>query len=354
MGHPSIENPTAFEFDPLFLADEEGRSLFVPVVKATYTIGPHGLTLSEEQVPVNAAGECYGEPGESSYRYEPECAFVKVATDVVLVGHAHAPQRGATEMLVAFQVGPVNKGVRVLGDRLFYKALGMVSMTKPAPFEQIPLQWERSFGGWDRSNPDPKKHQFEPRNPVGVGFRASGAVFHEGLRAPNIEDPAQPFKGWGNRGAPAGFGFTCPNWEPRVALGGTYDEKWQKERSPLLAKNFDRRFMNGAPQGQVAPGLLRGDEPVTVVGASALGRLSFRLPGLGTPKLKVERSGPPDAELALQLDTVIVDTDVMKVFLLWRSNLVLEREPLEIRSMELVWPGAPPAKAVGSPVRIAG
>ncbi len=343
MGHPAIENPTPFALEPIFLSDEEGRPLFVPVLKATYAIGPHGLTVAEEQAPVNMAGEPYGKPEESSYRYEPECAFVKPATDVVLVGHACAPHQGATEMVVALQVGPLKKGVRVFGDRVFFETLGIISMSKPAPFEKIPLQWERAFGGWDRSNPDPKKHQFEPRNPVGLGFRGNGSTFQQGRRAPNLEDPTEPYKGWGHRPRPAGFGFTCPNWEPRAALAGTYDEQWQKDRAPLLAKDFDRRFMNAASPGLVANGYLRGNEPVMLAGASPEGRLSFQLPGLAQPKMKVERGGQEDSEIALNLDTVILDTDVMRVFLLWRGNLVLKREPLEIRSMKIVWPGAPAA-----------
>ena len=36
---------------------------------------------------VSLAGQLWGEPGKSSYKYEPECAFIKPATDVVLIGH---------------------------------------------------------------------------------------------------------------------------------------------------------------------------------------------------------------------------------------------------------------------------
>ena len=43
--------------------------------------------------------------------------------------------------------------------------------------------------------------------------------FEDGLRAPNLEDPARPFKGWGDRPPPAGVGFTSADWEPRVKYG---------------------------------------------------------------------------------------------------------------------------------------
>ncbi len=336
MGHPDVENATPFVFEPLFLADEDGRPLLVPVVKATYDIQAAGLGLAEQQLPLEVAGQPFGEPGESSYRYEPEGSWPKPATDVVLVGSALAPRSGTTELLVAFQLGPVKKAVRVLGDRVFFKSLGTVELTKPVPFDRVPLRWERAFGGWDRSHPDPGQHRCEPQNPVGVGFRGAGTRFEEGLRGPNLEDPAQPFKGWSHRVPPAGVGFVSPDWEPRRKLAGTYDASWEKSRKPLLPKNFDRRFLNAAAPGLVAPGFLRGDETVVVTGVTRVGGVTFRLPGLASPTVQVGRLQRADSTIPLQLDTVVVDTDAAKVFLFWRGQLVLHREPLEVRSMRVL------------------
>jgi hypothetical protein len=348
VGHPAIENGTPFAVEPLFLADEEGRPLLVPLVKATYAIGARALVLADEQVPVVPEGAPYGDPAESSYRYEPECAFAKPATDVVLVGSAVAPKAGTTEMLVAFQVGPVRKGARVVGDRAFFKAAGSIGMSRPVPFERIPLMWERAFGGWDRSHPDPKKHDLEPRNPVGVGFRGGGSRYEEGLRCPNLEDPARPFKGWGDRPPPAGFGFTSPNWEPRARYAGTYDARWTKERAPLLPKDFDRRFLNAAAPGLVAPGYLRGDEPVVATGVSASGGLTFQLPGVAPPAVRVEHRGREDVKAATSLDTVIVDTDAGRVFLYWRTQ-VRVREPTAVRTIEVIaGAGTPPKLAIAA------
>ncbi len=344
MGQPKVENQTPFAFEALFLADEEMRPLLVPLVKATYDISERGLSLAAEQLPVNPAGEAYGDPAETSYRYEPECAFAKPATDVVLVGSAVAPKPGTTEMLVAFQVGPLKKGVRVIGDRAFYKALGSVRMTNPVPFERIPLRWERAFGGWDRSHSDPKRHELERRNPVGVGFRGSGARFEEGIRAPNLEEPTRPLKAFGDRPPPAGFGFLSPNWEPRTKYAGTYDEKWEKDRAPLLPKDFDRRFFNAAPPGLIAPAYLRGDESVVVSGVSPSGGFAFKLPVGTPPRVDVEHVGRDDVSVSTNLDTVIVDTDARKLFLLWRAQ-VLVREPTAVRTINVVPGAGAPQKA---------
>ncbi|HSP78881.1 MAG TPA: DUF2169 domain-containing protein [Myxococcaceae bacterium] len=340
MGHPSTENETPLVLEPLYLADEEMQPLLVLVVKATYAIGRDGLTLAEEQEPVNVAGEYWGEPESSSYRYEPECAFFKPATDVVLVGHAHAPAPDTRELLVALQVGPVRKGVKVVGDRTWYRSMGSISATRPQPFERMPLRYERAFGGWDRTGEDPAKHRFEPRNPVGVGFRASHRNFEEGLRLPNLEDPEQPVQRFGQVVSPAGFGFTSPNWQPRAAYAGTYDEAWDKSRKPMLPKDFDRRFLSAASPGLVAPSYLKGGEPVTVVNASSLGRLSFSLPGVA-PKITVVLAGAEDAHPPLNLDTVILDTDEHRLFLLWRAVLPLADGPHDVQGIRLEAEGLP-------------
>jgi hypothetical protein len=345
MGPPAVDNATPFAFEPVFVADEEGRPLLVAVVKGSWDIGPRGLVLAEEQAEVALAGLPWGDPATSSWRYEPEGGWLKPATDVVLVGSAVAPRPGTRDLLVALQAGPLTKGVRVRGDRLFLKSMGSVAMSDAVPFEKMPLLWERAFGGWDRSNPDENKHTCEYRNPVGAGYRASGARFEDGLRCPNLEDPARPFKGWGDRPSPAGFGFISPSWEPRRSLGGTYDEKWAEERAPLLPKDFTRKFLSAAPPGLVAPGYLRGDEPVTIAGVRAEGGLTFRLPGGPPPRVKVMRPGLADTTIDTRLDTVILDSDAGKAFLVWKGEQVLRREPTEIRTIEISQPGASAAQA---------
>ncbi|MFL5350008.1 MAG: DUF2169 domain-containing protein [Hyalangium sp.] len=333
MGHPSIENQTPFALELLALADEELRPLLVPVVKATYAIHGDGLKLAEEQVPVHVAGVPWGKPEDSSYRYEPECAFIKPATDVVLVGHAWAPSQNTRESLVSLRVGPVEKSVRVFGDRIWNKRLGFISMTRPQPFERIPLVYERAFGGWDRSDPDPSLHTFEPRNPVGVGFRSSFRSFEEDLHLPNLEDPHHPLERFGQRVSPAGFGFLSPHWQPRAAFAGTYDETWDKTRKPLLPKDFDRRFFNAASPSLVAPGYLLGNEPVAITNASRKGPLSFSLPIRAAPSVTVELSGAEDSLPEMRLDTVIIDTDAEQVLLLWRGQVALSESIHDVRTV---------------------
>jgi hypothetical protein len=199
----------------------------------------------------------------------------------------------------------------------------------------MPLVYERAFGGWDRSHEDSVRHGFEARNPVGTGFRMPGSAFEEGIRLPNVEDPGDPLLRWGQVVTPAGVGFVSPNWQPRASLGGTYDEAWQRDRMPLLPRDFSRQFFQGASAGLVAQTYLRGDEPVLVENASPWGRLSFRLPGASPPRCRVELAQDEDAELAMQLDTVVVDTDHDKVVMTYRGHLTLRDGPHDVRTIAL-------------------
>jgi hypothetical protein len=336
MGHPAIENKTPYAFEPLFLLDEEARPLLVTLVKATFAIGPDGrCTVAEEQVPVNMEGETFGEdPEVSSYKYEPEVAFFKPATDVVLNGHAYAPRARATELTVSLRVGPVQKHARVSGDRVWFRVAGQVSATRAIEFERIPLQYERVFGGWDRTHPDSARHTFEPRNPVGVSYRPSGK-FEEGVRLPNLEDPKVPMRSYGDRPPPTGFGFVSPHWQPRAPLAGTYDKRWAEDRSPLLPKDFDRRHLNAASPGLVAPSYLRGDETVAVVGVTPRGGLSFALPGAEPPAVRVGLRDGADQRLETNLDTVIIEPDEMRVLLFWRAHLTLRTGPHDVGAIEV-------------------
>jgi hypothetical protein len=336
MGHPAIDNQTGFAFEPLSLLDEEARPLVVPLIKGTFSIVPDGrCTVAAEQVPICLDGETFGDdPEVSSYKYEPEVSFFKPATDVILNGHAYPPKAGATEVMVGFRVGPMQKQARVSGDRVWFRVAGQVSATRPLKFDRIQLQYERAFGGWDRTHPDPTKHTFEPRNPVGVSYR-KGGKFEEGMRLPNIEDPRGLLQSFGDRVPPAGFGFVSPNWHPRAELAGTYDEKWEKTRSPLLPKDFDRRHLNAASVGLVAPGFLRGDEPVVAQGVTPRGPLSFLLPGVPPPAVRVSVRGGADRQLETRLDTVIVEPDEMRVMLFWRALLALPTGPHDVRAIEV-------------------
>ena len=240
MPHIDVRNRTGYAFDAVALADEEGVPQYVALVQARYEVAADGaLRLLPQQPPPDIGGQCHGDPEVSSVRIEPQMAYRKLATDVVLLGHAHAAAMSRTQGQVGIAIGPMRKVARVTGDRVLSRSLGRYTISPPAPFERLPLIYERAFGGWDRRDPDPLKHRCEPRNPVGTGFRSAPHSADDEVRLPNFEDPSEPFRAYGDTPAPVGFGFVSPNWQPRLAYSGTYDAEWAHTRRPLLPPAAD-------------------------------------------------------------------------------------------------------------------
>lgn len=333
MPHPKVDNETPFVIEPLMLLDEAGRPALTLLARLGLAIGAGGaLALLDEQPPVAMSGELYFPDAErSSYRYEPEIAPLKLATDVAVIAEAHAPGRPAAVVDVGVQVGPLVKHARVFGDRYWLpRGLGEHQLSSPQPFSTMPLCYERAFGGTVALASGGIEH--EARNPVGCGLDVGGS---EPIRAPNIEDPRAPISSVRDRPVPVGFGFTSPDWQPRVGLAGTYDATWDAERKPLLPRDFDLGFYSAASPGLVTPGYLRGDEHVATFNLSPEGRLDFDLPGIAPPGLRLRLAGQPDAEPALALDTLILDLVARRLSLLWRVRVALPRGFHSFEGLEL-------------------
>lgn len=339
MDFPQIENRTPFAVAPVYLADEQGRPLLIMLTRASLAFNAAGeLRVAEKQLGVRPAGVFNGEPGKSSYKHEPDIAFDKPATDVVLIGSAVAAQPGVTEMDVTLRLGPLQKTVRVFGDRYWVGGIGGARITSARPFERMPLQYDRAFGGWDRTSPDPASHVFEPRNPLGRGYCAKGNAPAPNLALPNLEDPRNLIADLYDCPPPAGFGFTSPDWQPRAPLAGTYDDAWAKERAPLLPLDFDRRFFNAASPGLIAPGHLHGDEQVMIRGVSVAGDVRFLLPGIGQIAYRLRLRGQSPVELRGKLDTVVIDTDESLLHLTWRASVVVPRGPQDAIDLHVSLP----------------
>jgi hypothetical protein len=352
VSYDGVHNESPFAAQELLLADEDGRDLLAVVVKATYAVvgaasGPGELSLLETQPAVEIAGSYHGdEPGTSSPRLEPETAPVKLATDVVLLGHAYPERAGDRQVDVGMQVGPVRKVARVFGDRWWTSIMGFAAKTDPAPFHRIPLIYELAYGGWDRRHENPDRHRVEPRNPVGVGFRHGwGSGVEEGARLPNVERPGDLIGDPSDRPAPIGFGFVGPHWEPRVRLAGTYDAAWEEARRPLLPADFDRRFYNGAPADQVVGAYLRGDEAVRLQNVTSRGALAFSLPGEAPPQVQVRLHNKTN-DLTMHLDTLVIDTAPdtaggdgpeaeAHVTLTWRGHVLTPGGPHSLRRIDV-------------------
>ena len=133
-----------------------------------------------------------------------------------------------------------------------------------------------------------------------------------------------------------GFGFTSPDWQPRMTLAGTYDAQWQRERAPLLPRDFDRRFFNAASVGLIAAEYFRGDEPIRVSGVLPEGqRFVAALPGTPSPVVVVGMRAGALARMETALDTVIIEPDERRVQLVWRGHVRLRSGAHDVRAIEV-------------------
>jgi hypothetical protein len=325
-----VANKSPFVPQVSVLADETGVETLYVVVRGTFDLAPNPKA-AEQQLPPAAGDVYWGDPATSSLKYASEIHVGKRGTDVVLLGHAYPPgERPVPEMLVALSVAGRQKVVQVIGDRTWRTVMG--GFTHPEPFAKMPLLYERSFGG---RHDDGKGHvSAEERNPVGTGFRGRRSLAEAGAcKVPNLEDPRRLLKGFGDQPPPVGFGFVAPSWQPRRAHAGTYDHNWQKDRSPYLPKDFDRRFDNAATPDLVFDPFLVGGEPLIITGLSPEGTLRLPIPK-ANPSVKVTIAGKREAP-PVQLETVLIEPDERRLCLTWRAALACDKRALKIQSVTI-------------------
>ncbi|WP_184871659.1 DUF2169 family type VI secretion system accessory protein [Mesorhizobium sangaii] len=310
-----------------WVQDKAANKIWLVCVKATFDIASDGTTKpSDDQVPLFIQGQPLDGDFEKSLIYESDFFGVKPCTDVLVNGTAWAPNGKPTTALdVGFRVGPVQKRLRVFGDRWWTVSLagGRDVIASPEYFVKMPIRYEAALGGWDRSASNPKDHRLDDRNPVGQGL-ISNPNGRLGRTLPNIEDPANLVTTWMSRPEPAGFNAIACHWSPRRELAGTYDDTWMKTRFPLWAEDLDPRYYCCAPRDQQVNGYLKGGEPVQAINMSPDGPIRFSLPRLifgFSTRLKRETIHHRGS-----LATVILEPDQRRLIMVWQGSLICNKD----------------------------
>jgi hypothetical protein len=314
-----LDNQTPFQADRAVFLDARGSQIWTVAIKATYRIDASGEPrLAEEQEPVTAEPVWQGEAGKSSLLREGELSVEHPGTDVTFNAAAHAPRgRKVPSVDVGVKVGPMSKVLRVFGERIWFKGALGPSISAPAPFERIPIAWERAFGG-SETDELTGALAIDPRNPIGRGFASRPALLI-GKPLPNIEDLLHPIGGGKDRPPPAGLGAIPGHWSPRRERGGTYDEKWRQTRMPLWPADYDPRFHQSASPGLAFDEPLRGGEVVSTTGLVPEGAFTFRLP---RAYLVMETLlGGEWTRQRAKLERVIVEPDERRLVLVWSARL---------------------------------
>jgi len=144
--------------------------------------------------------------------------------EVMLLGRAHAPARGTTVLRVALSVGSERRELEVFGDRSWEPlGNGKQRAGAPLPFTDMPLVYERAFGGTFplHLDHDSLLDVSDPINPRGLGFDAERwadalrqllgappgypALPGYQRRLPNLEHPKHLICEWADAPEPVGW-----------------------------------------------------------------------------------------------------------------------------------------------------
>ena len=327
-----LNNQTPFAAERSWVRDKNGAEVWLVAVKGTFNILPDGTTtLAEQQEEVVIAPEFSGDPQSSSLLNDTDLPHKKLATDVLVQGHAYAPKgQPVTQLSVGLKVANIQKILHITGDRYWQDSLIGVSISDPQAFVKMPLTYERAFGGMDLTDEDANKHDWDVRNPAGCGF-ATKAAHLIGKLVPNIEDPNALINNWKQRPTPAGFGPIAGHWSPRVEMAGTYDENWEKTRQPLLAEDFDERYFQSVLEDQQIPGYLKGGEQIQLFNLNSDGKLQFKLPRIFLGFTTNFFDGSREDHRAV-LHTVILKPDAPKVVMVWHTHLPCHHKVLKLNN----------------------
>jgi hypothetical protein len=329
-------NTTPFRAEIFVHVDKTARKHCVLVVKATFNVGAAcECGPADDQIAFTFADDHYGEPGATAIRYECDFVPIKPKCDVLL--DAEAWTRGGRRMTsvdVTFRGPGINKRAIVVGNRRWDSGGFGIGASDPAPFERMPLAWDRAFGGSDTSNAETRKNGSELRNLVGRGFHLNAdrrTII--GRRLPNIEEPQRPMRAWSDKPDPIGFGPVGRNWQPRLSFAGTYDQKWMDERLPFLPDDFDDRYFQAAPLDQQVTRLDAGAAFSCVNMTPDDRPFVVRLPAFEIPA----RFWFADRlqHFIVSADTVILQPAERRVILLGRTSVPLPRKAQALREIQV-------------------
>ncbi len=289
--------------------------------------GMLGFSLAEGAPRLIADTDLWAAIGESTTGIVDE-GLPKPCGEVLVHGKCHVPGGRPVPMSqVRTRVVPaepdarrtVDKKLAVFGDRSWRPGILGSSMTEPVLFTEMPLTWNRAFGG-----------ETYPKNPLGRGIAAAEGT--DEIPLPNVEAPSTHVTSRSQRPEPASFGPLEMGFPQRQSKAGTYDARWLEDDFPGYARDTDAAFFCTASADQRIAGFFRGDEEYVLDNMHpSRPVIQGKLPAV-VARILLRRKGSRDVEdVKLKLDTLIFLPGKEIGILVFRgTTLVLDDEAAEI------------------------
>ncbi len=320
--------------------DVAGREHLVIVAKSTWSIPQPGQRPRPLPPQALVQADVYaGEPGESAMLYGADFARFKPRCDVLFNASAHTPDAtSVTEMLVAWQVGTLRKGLRVFGPRTWRNTFGVFSLSKPAEFTSQPLHYGFAFGGTRKYEMKPGETLYESylENPAGVGWAGPRTrnQLHDAF-APSLESVDDPIRSPKNRHTAIAFSAIGRHWSPRKDYAGTYDDAWKKDVFPLLPSDYDERHNQCAPECQQMDYPQGGEQVVLRNMVQGRPDVRFSLPQLNRQAVRVLRTDYSSEVLNAVADTLYFEPDENRFSVVWRVSVPIRRRLQEFDTVAI-------------------
>ncbi|APR80096.1 putative exported protein [Minicystis rosea] len=324
----SIENLTGFAHASFTKLGADNQFCDVVVVKVDLRLADGRLRVIPEPAEIVFADH-YANPTDPRYSVitrAGDAVVSKPATDVLLTGHALAPEarpctEWACELGLRTAAGERRKRLLLTGPRHWqWSAVRGFHLSEAEPVVTLPLTYDLAYGGHH-----PVERRSFKANPAGRGwYQTADLDRDQRYPAPQILELDDPLRAVDEPVAVAGFGPMARWWTSRYQYAGTYDEAYRAafDASPhsVYPADFDARFFQCAHPDWIIDPYLRGDETFRLAGFGPEALVQAELPGLAIEGACVTRSGKV-LVAPLPLDTVHIDLDRRTVSLVWRVTL---------------------------------
>ncbi len=292
-----------------------GRRVVTVIVKITCKLEHDAHMTVISPAPIATEERHFRNNPVASLTRASDLALLVPRPELVVVGSAFAaPGRPVSETTVRLALQRdttmlINKRLEITGDR---RCAPGREPPKPEPFQSMPIRYERALGGISSRE-----------NPVGVGL----APDPDGL----VTFPNVTLRG-DTHGEPAGLGPIPSAWPVRAHRRGSMG--WSAANTSLdveVPEDFDDAYYQTAPSDQRTAEIRGGDLLAIVNMHPEIPMLRSYLPLAKGVALAQTRRGDR-IPLALRIDTLHIEPDVMRAEIVFRAATVLhEADASELR-----------------------